>query len=69
MKTILLSSAISMIVALIGTKPTITVLRERKLGQQVRTGENAPAHLGKNGTPTMGRWRAWLSLPAPTCCC
>jgi phospho-N-acetylmuramoyl-pentapeptide-transferase len=43
-----------MIVALIGTKPTITVLRERKLGQQVRTGGNAPAHLGKNGTPTMG---------------
>jgi phospho-N-acetylmuramoyl-pentapeptide-transferase len=43
-----------MIVALIGTKPTITVLRKRKLGQQVRTGENAPAHLGKSGTPTMG---------------
>ena len=54
MKTILLSSAISMIVALIGTKPTITVLRRRKLGQQVRTGEHAPAHLDKNGTPTMG---------------
>jgi len=53
-KTILLSSAISMIVALIGTKPTITVLRRRKLGQQVRTGEHAPAHLDKNGTPTMG---------------
>jgi phospho-N-acetylmuramoyl-pentapeptide-transferase len=53
-KTILLSSAISMIVALIGTKPTITVLRRRKLGQQVRTGEYAPAHLDKNGTPTMG---------------
>jgi len=43
-----------MIVALIGTKPTITVLRRRKLGQQVRTGEHAPAHLDKNGTPTMG---------------
>jgi phospho-N-acetylmuramoyl-pentapeptide-transferase len=53
-KTILLSSAISMIVALIGTKPVITVLRERKLGQQVRTGDHAPAHLGKSGTPTMG---------------
>jgi phospho-N-acetylmuramoyl-pentapeptide-transferase len=43
-----------MIVALIGTKPTITVLRKRKLGQQVRTGEHAPAHLGKSGTPIMG---------------
>ncbi len=54
MKTILLSSAISMIVALLGTRPTITVLRERKLGQQVRTGEHAPAHQGKSGTPIMG---------------
>ena len=53
MKTILLSAAISMIVALIGTRPTITILRKRKLGQQVRTG-NAPAHQGKSGTPTMG---------------
>jgi phospho-N-acetylmuramoyl-pentapeptide-transferase len=53
-KTILLAGAISMIVALIGTWPTIKVLRERKLGQQVRTGENAPAHLSKSGTPTMG---------------
>lgn len=53
MKTILLSGAISMIIALLGTRPTITVLRKRKLGQQVRTG-NAPAHQGKSGTPTMG---------------
>jgi phospho-N-acetylmuramoyl-pentapeptide-transferase len=53
-KTILLSSAISMIVALIGTKPTITILRKQKLGQQIRTGEHAPAHLAKSGTPTMG---------------
>jgi phospho-N-acetylmuramoyl-pentapeptide-transferase len=53
-KTILLSSAISMIVALFGTSPTITVLRKRKLGQQVRTGERAPAHMSKSGTPTMG---------------
>src|ERR1700744_2466390 len=43
-----------MIVALLGTRPTITVLRKRNLGQQVRTGEHAPAHLGKSGTPTMG---------------
>jgi phospho-N-acetylmuramoyl-pentapeptide-transferase len=54
LKTILLSSAISMIVALFGTKPTITVLRARKLGQQVRTGANMPAHQAKNGTPSMG---------------
>jgi phospho-N-acetylmuramoyl-pentapeptide-transferase len=52
-KTILLTGAISMIIALLGTRPTITVLRKRKLGQQVRTG-NAPAHQGKSGTPTMG---------------
>ncbi|HEX8005561.1 MAG TPA: phospho-N-acetylmuramoyl-pentapeptide-transferase [Trebonia sp.] len=53
MKTILLSGAISMVIALLGTRPTITVLRKRKLGQQIRTG-NAPAHQGKSGTPTMG---------------
>src|SRR6516164_2967932 len=43
-----------MIVALLGTRPTITVLRKRKLGTQVRTGERAPAHEGKSGTPIMG---------------
>jgi len=53
-KTILLSGAISMVVALVGTWPTIIVLRRRKLGQQVRTGEHAPAHMSKSGTPTMG---------------
>ena len=52
MKTILLSGAISMIVALLGTRPTITVLRKRKLGQQVRT--EVTAQQGKSGTPTMG---------------
>jgi phospho-N-acetylmuramoyl-pentapeptide-transferase len=53
-KTILLSGAISMLVALFGTSPTITVLRKRKIGQQVRTGDHVPAHMGKSGTPTMG---------------
>jgi phospho-N-acetylmuramoyl-pentapeptide-transferase len=53
-KSILLSGAISMIGALVGTLPTIGILRRRKLGQQVRTGEHAPAHQGKSGTPTMG---------------
>jgi phospho-N-acetylmuramoyl-pentapeptide-transferase len=43
-----------MIIALIGTRPAITVLRKRKLGQQVRTGDHAPAHQGKSGTPSMG---------------
>src|ERR1700722_13984994 len=43
-----------MIVALLGTRPTITVLRKRKLGQQVRTGDHGPAHLSKSGPPTMG---------------
>jgi phospho-N-acetylmuramoyl-pentapeptide-transferase len=52
-KTILLSGAISMIVALLGTRPTITVLRKRKLGQQVRD-DGPQTHLGKAGTPTMG---------------
>src|ERR1700751_2028931 len=42
-----------MLVALIGTRPTITVLRKRKLGQQIRT-DGPQAHLGKSGTPTMG---------------
>ncbi|HEY3882091.1 MAG TPA: phospho-N-acetylmuramoyl-pentapeptide-transferase [Trebonia sp.] len=53
MKTILLSGAISLIVALFGTRPTITVLRKRKLGQQIRS-DGPQAHLGKSGTPTMG---------------
>jgi phospho-N-acetylmuramoyl-pentapeptide-transferase len=52
-KTILLSGAISMVIALLGTRPTISVLRKRKLGQQIRT-DGPQAHLGKSGTPTMG---------------
>jgi len=52
-KTILLSGAISMVIALFGTHPTINVLRKRKLGQQIRT-DGPQAHLGKSGTPTMG---------------
>ena len=52
MKTILLAGAISMIVSLLGTRPTISVLRKRKLGQQVRA--DGPQHQGKAGTPTMG---------------
>src|ERR1700733_432292 len=42
-----------MIVALFGTRPTITILRKRKLGQQIRD-DGPQAHQGKSGTPTMG---------------
>jgi len=52
-KTILLSGAISMVIALLGTRPTITEQRKRKLGQQIRT-DGPQAHLAKSGTPTMG---------------
>jgi phospho-N-acetylmuramoyl-pentapeptide-transferase len=52
-KTVLLAGAISMVVALLGTRPTISVLRKRKLGQQIRS-DGPAAHLGKSGTPTMG---------------
>jgi phospho-N-acetylmuramoyl-pentapeptide-transferase len=54
-KTILLSAAISMIVALLGTRPTITVLRKRKLGGEVRLeGPLTTPSLSKSGTPAMG---------------
>jgi phospho-N-acetylmuramoyl-pentapeptide-transferase len=54
-KTILLSGAISMIVALLGTRPTITVLRKRKLGQTMRLeGAQSTPALSKSGTPSMG---------------
>src|SRR5215472_1144872 len=42
-----------MVIALLGTRPTITVLRKRKLGQQIRS-DGPAAHAGKSGTPTMG---------------
>src|ERR1700722_1486880 len=42
-----------MVIALLGTRPVITVLRKRKLGQQVRS-DGPQAHLSKSGTPTMG---------------
>jgi phospho-N-acetylmuramoyl-pentapeptide-transferase len=54
-KTILLSGAISMIVALLGTRPTITVLRKHKLSQAMRLeGSQATPALSKTGTPSMG---------------
>ena len=55
MKTILLSAAISMIIALLGTRPTITVLRKHKLSQTMRLeGSQATPALSKSGTPSMG---------------
>jgi phospho-N-acetylmuramoyl-pentapeptide-transferase len=51
--TILLPGVLSMVIALLGTRPAITVLRRRKLGQQVRS-DGPQAHLSKSGTPTMG---------------
>jgi phospho-N-acetylmuramoyl-pentapeptide-transferase len=54
-KTILLSGAISMVIALLGTHPTISVLRKHKLGQQMRLeGSHITPALGKSGTPSMG---------------
>ena len=53
MATILLSGALSMVIAMLGTRLAITVLRKRKLGQQVRS-DGPQAHLSKSGTPTMG---------------
>ena len=53
MTTILLSGALSMVIAMLGTRPAITVLRKRELGQQVRS-DGPQAHLAKSGTPTMG---------------
>src|ERR1700742_3610459 len=44
-----------MIVALLGTRPTITVLRKRKLGQAMRLeGSQSTPALSKSGTPSMG---------------
>ena len=55
MKTILLSGAISMIVALLGTQPTISVLRKHKLSQAMRLeGSQSTPALSKSGTPSMG---------------
>src|SRR5580692_5016053 len=44
-----------MIVALLGTRPTITLLRKHKLGQAMRLeGSQSTPALSKSGTPTMG---------------
>ena len=53
MTTILLSGALSMVIVMLATRPAISLLHKRKLGQQVRT-DGPQAHLSKSGTPTMG---------------
>jgi phospho-N-acetylmuramoyl-pentapeptide-transferase len=52
-KTILLSAAVSMAVALFGTPVAIRVFRRRGLGQPIRA-EGPAGHMSKQGTPTMG---------------
>ena len=53
MKTILVTGAVSLILALFGTPLAIRVLRRRGYGQLIRE-EGPQAHLTKRGTPTMG---------------
>jgi phospho-N-acetylmuramoyl-pentapeptide-transferase len=52
--TVLLSGAVSLIIAILGTRLVITVLRRRKLGQQVRI-DGPQAHLTKWSRPLVRR--------------
>jgi phospho-N-acetylmuramoyl-pentapeptide-transferase len=52
-KTILVASALSLIIALVGTPIWIRLVRRLGYGQMIRE-EGPQAHLGKRGTPTMG---------------
>src|SRR5579859_345191 len=52
MRTIIVSSGVSMIIALFGTPLAIRLFRRRGYGQLIR--EVGPAHETKRGTPTMG---------------
>ncbi|HSR86741.1 MAG TPA: phospho-N-acetylmuramoyl-pentapeptide-transferase, partial [Streptosporangiaceae bacterium] len=53
MKTIIITGAISLMLALFGTPLAIRLLRRRGYGQLIRA-EGPQAHLTKRGTPTMG---------------
>ena len=53
MRTILLSAAVSMAVALFGTPIAIRVFARRGLGQEIRS-DGPAGHASKRGTPTMG---------------
>jgi phospho-N-acetylmuramoyl-pentapeptide-transferase len=52
-KTILLSAAVSMFVALFGTPLAIKAFTRRGYGQEIRS-DGPAGHLSKRGTPTMG---------------
>ena len=53
MRTILLSAAVSMAVALFGTPIAIRVFTRRGYGQEIRS-DGPAGHASKRGTPTMG---------------
>ncbi|GAA4625181.1 phospho-N-acetylmuramoyl-pentapeptide-transferase [Actinoallomurus vinaceus] len=53
MRTILVASALSLIIGLLGTPVWIRVVRRLGYGQMIRE-EGPQAHLSKRGTPTMG---------------
>ena len=53
MKTILLSAAVSMFIALFGTPLAIKGFSRRGSGQEIRS-DGPAGHLSKRGTPTMG---------------
>jgi phospho-N-acetylmuramoyl-pentapeptide-transferase len=52
-KTVLLSAAVSMFVALFGTPLAIKAFTQRGYGQEIRS-DGPAGHLSKRGTPTMG---------------
>jgi phospho-N-acetylmuramoyl-pentapeptide-transferase len=53
-KTILVSAAVAMVLALFGTPLAIRVFRRRGYGQLIREEGSVPKHQTKRGTPTMG---------------
>ena len=53
MKTVLLSAAVSLFIALFGTPLAIKTFSRRGYGQEIRS-DGPAGHLSKRGTPTMG---------------
>ena len=54
MRTILLSAALSMAIALLGTPVAIRIFIRRGVGQEIQDELAAAGHASKKGTPTMG---------------
>ena len=54
MRTLLLSAAVSMAIALLGTPVAIRIFVRRGLGQEIQDELAAAGHASKRGTPTMG---------------